>query len=139
MSGPVSNWHPTGGARQSDGSYRDLCVRRQAAVIQQMSNQILGPIGANTNLCQGNLSGTNVPAINLGNFPGQHFFLVGPEMRITSVSLSNSSAKVIYQTEANTNLLYRVERATGNYSTMRRLDGARSGLHSWHGRDSHAN
>ena len=94
-----------------------ICAFVGSGSYQQMSNQILGPIGANTNLCQGNLSGTNVPAINLGNFPGQHSFLVGPEMRIMSVSLSNSSAKVIYQTEANTNLLYRVERATGSYST----------------------
>jgi hypothetical protein len=68
--------------------------------------------------CQGNLGGvTNTAAMNLGNFPGQHFFLVGPEMAVKSVTVSNSNATVIYQTEANTNLLYRVERASGNYST----------------------
>jgi hypothetical protein len=83
-----------------------------------MSNQILGPIGATTNACfgQNNLGNPNV--VNLGNFPGQHYFLVGPEMAIKSVTVSNSNATVIYQTEANTNFLYRVERATGgNYST----------------------
>ena len=85
-----------------------------------LSNQILGPVGSNTPtvFCEGNLGGvTNTAAMNLGNFPGQHFFLVGPEMAVKSVTVSNSNATVIYQTEANTNLLYRVERASGNYST----------------------
>jgi hypothetical protein len=86
-----------------------------------LSNQILGPIGNNNPavpVCQLNLGAvTNASAINLGNFPGQHFFLVGPEMAVKSVTVSNSNATVIYQTEANTNLLYRVERASGNYST----------------------
>jgi hypothetical protein len=94
-----------------------VCAFVGSGSYQQMSNQILGPIAANTNLCQGNLSGTNTPAINLGNSPGQHSFLVGPEMAIKSVTVSNSNATVIYQTEAITNLLYRVERATGNYTT----------------------
>jgi hypothetical protein len=82
-----------------------------------MSNQILGPIGATTNACQGQANFGNPNAVNFGNSPGQHFFLVGPEMAVKSVTVSNSNATVTYQTEANTNLLYRVERASGNYST----------------------
>jgi hypothetical protein len=86
-----------------------------------LANQILGPIGNNdpsTPVCQANFGPTtNSPAINFGTLPGQHYFLVGPEMAVKSVTVSNSNATVVYQTEANTNLLYRVERATGNYST----------------------
>jgi len=86
-----------------------------------LSNQFLGPIGSNSpsmTVCQTDLGNvTNSSAINFGNLPGQHFFLVGPEMRVTKIAVSNSNATVVYQTEANTNLLYRVERASGNYST----------------------
>ncbi len=86
-----------------------------------LSNQILGPIGSNNPaemICQTDLGNvTNSSAINFGNLPGQHFFYVGPEVRVKSVTVSNSNATVIYQTENNTNLLYRVERASGNYST----------------------
>src|ERR1019366_4033105 len=61
-----------------------------------LSNQILGPIGNNNPavpVCQLNLGAvTNASAINLGNFPGQHFFLVGPEMRVKSIAVSNSNA-----------------------------------------------
>jgi len=83
-----------------------------------LSNQLLGPIGTNdptVSVCQVNLGTT--AAIDLGTLPGQHYFLVGPEMAVKSVTVSNSNATVVYQTEANTNLLYRVERAAGNYST----------------------
>jgi len=86
-----------------------------------LSNQILGPIGSNNPaepVCQTDLGNvTNSSAINFGNLPGQHFFYVGPEVRVQSVTVSNSNATVIYQTENNTNLLYRVERASGNFST----------------------
>ncbi|HXI82673.1 MAG TPA: BACON domain-containing protein [Verrucomicrobiae bacterium] len=85
-----------------------------------LSNQILGPVGPTTNACQGQSNLGTVGAtstINLTNFPGQHFFLVGPEMAVKSVTVLNNNATVTYQTEANANLLYRVERATGNYST----------------------
>ncbi len=83
-----------------------------------LSSQLLSPIGTNdptVSVCQGNLA---TAATNLGTLPGvPHFFLVGPEMAVKSISVSNSNATVVYQTEANTNMLYRVERASGNYST----------------------
>lgn len=45
-----------------------------------ISNQILGPLGTNDpNYCQGNLgnpTSTNAPPLNLGNLPGQHYFVV---------------------------------------------------------------
>ena len=85
-----------------------------------LSNQLLGPIGATANACfgQNNLGTvTNAAAINLGNFPGQHYFLVGPEVRVTSIAVTNKNVNISYLTEANTNLLYRVERATGNLAT----------------------
>ena len=86
-----------------------------------LSNQILGPVGTGNpavQVCQLNLGAvTNASAVNFGNLPGQHFFFVGPEVRVKSITVSNSNATVIYQTEDNTNLLYRVERASGIYST----------------------
>ena len=85
----------------------------------QMSDQILGPFGNNDptfcTIAPGKT--TNMPYVVLSNYPGQHYFYVGPEMRITSVGVSNSNVNVSYLTENNTNLLYRVERITGTYST----------------------
>ena len=85
----------------------------------QMSNQILGPFGTNdpTFCMMGPGRTTNTPYVVLSNYPGQHYFYVGPEMRVTSVGVSNNNVNVSYLTENNTNLLYRVERTTGNYST----------------------
>ena len=87
----------------------------------QMSTQILGPFGTNDpNYCllgPGKTTNSWAPFLNLNNYPGQHYFYVGPEMRVTGVGVSNNNVSVSYQTENNTNLLYRVERITGNYST----------------------
>jgi hypothetical protein len=85
----------------------------------QLSNQILGPFGTNdpTFCMMGPGRTTNTPYVVLSNYPGQHYFYVGPEMRVTSVGVSNNNVNVSYLTENNTNLLYRVERTTGNYST----------------------
>lgn len=79
-----------------------------------MSNQLLGPLGSNdTTYCQINLGNvTNTAAINLGNFPGQHFFLVGPEARITSISNAAPNVVISYVTEANTNLAYQLQRTS---------------------------
>ena len=86
-----------------------------------LSNQILGPIGSNDPsvvVCQANFGPvTNSPAINFGTLPGQHFFYVGPEVRVTSVAVTNKNVNISYLTEANTNLLYRVERTLGNLAT----------------------
>jgi hypothetical protein len=84
----------------------------------QMSNQILGPFGTNcvndpNDCCMMGPGRTeNTPAVDLATLPGQHYFYVGPEMRVASVSLSNTDVHVTYLTENNTNLLYRLERTT---------------------------
>lgn len=85
----------------------------------QISDQLLGPLGSNspTYCVLGIGKTTNAPYVSFGNYPGQHFFYVGPEMRVTSVGVSNSNVNVSFLTENNTNLLYRVERITGTYST----------------------
>ena len=85
----------------------------------QMSDQILGPFGtADSTFCMiGPGKTTNTPYVVLSNYPGQHFFYVGPEMRVTGVNVTNKNVNVSYLTENNTNLLYRLERTTGNYST----------------------
>ena len=87
----------------------------------QLSNQILGPFGTNDpSFCMtgpGRSTNTWAPFLNLGNYLGQHYFYVGPEMRVTSVGASNNNVSVSYQTENNTNLLYRLERITDTYST----------------------
>ena len=87
----------------------------------QISTQILGSFGTNDpNYCllgPGRTTNSWAPYLNLSNYPGQHYFYVGPEMRVTGVAVSNTAVNVSYLTENNTNLLYRVERITGNYST----------------------
>jgi hypothetical protein len=87
----------------------------------QLSTQILGSFGTNDpNYCllgPGRTTNSWAPFLVMSNYPGQHFFYVGPEMRVTSVGVSNTDVNVSYLTENNTNLLYRVERITGNYST----------------------
>jgi len=78
-----------------------------------MSNQILGPPGTNASFCQVNLGAvTNTAAVNLGTLPGQHYFLVGPETRITSITIPSGTTNVAvsFKTEANSNLLYQLQR-----------------------------
>lgn len=78
------------------------------------SNQLLGPLGTNDPAyCQANLQNTtNTAALNFGTFPGQHFFLVGPEARITSISNAAPNVVISYVTEANTNLTYQLQRTS---------------------------
>ncbi len=74
----------------------------------QMSDQILGAFA--TNSCMvGPGRVANLPYVVLGNYPGQHYFLVGPEMRVTSIAKSGNDINVSYLTEANTNLMYQVQ------------------------------
>jgi Viral BACON domain len=87
----------------------------------QLSTQMLGSFGTNDpNYCllgPGKTTNSWAPFLVMSNYPGQHFFYVGPEMRVTSVGVTNNNVNVSYLTENNTNLLYRVERITGSYST----------------------
>jgi hypothetical protein len=101
-----------------------------------ISNQILGPIA--TSGCQGNLaSGGTSNVVNFGSLPGQHYFLVGPEMRVTSIAVTNNPSNAVtnnfgsgitnriavsYQTEANqaqgiTNWLYQLQVTTNSLAS----------------------
>jgi hypothetical protein len=84
-----------------------------------MSNQLLPGIA--TNGCTSNLSGADGNIINLGGgFLQQPYFSVGPEMRVTSVTLTNvlpgplnatnKDVNVKCLTEDNANLLYELQR-----------------------------
>jgi hypothetical protein len=77
-----------------------------------MANQFLGSLGSNdTTYCQANLGTvTNTAAINLGNFPGQHYFMVGPEVHFTSIAAVSPNIVVSYVPEANSNLTYQLQR-----------------------------
>jgi len=94
-------------------------IGNNGSIGAQMSNQILGPFGTNdpTFCMTGPGKTTNTASVVLGNYLGQHYFYVGPEMRVTGVAVTNNNVNVSYLTENNTNLLYRVERITGKYST----------------------
>lgn len=81
----------------------------------QLSAQMLGSFGTNDpTFCMiGPGKTTNMPYVVLSNYPGQHFFYVGPEMRITSIaSDASKNINVSYLTENNTNMSYQVQRAT---------------------------
>jgi hypothetical protein len=93
-----------------------VCAFVGGGGYQFMSNQILGPINPNgtTNSYCGWPDFGNAAAVNLSTLPGQHYFLVGPEMRVTGISIPSGTTNVVisYQTENNTNLFYRLERTT---------------------------
>jgi hypothetical protein len=50
--------------------------------------------------------------VNFANEPGQHYFLVGPEMRITGVAKSGGNINVTWLTETNSNLVYQLQRTS---------------------------
>ena len=81
----------------------------------QLSTQILGPFGTNDpNYCllgPGKTTNSWAPFLVMGNYPGQHYFYVGPEMRVTSISADASkNVNISYLTENNTNLTYQLQR-----------------------------
>jgi hypothetical protein len=81
-----------------------------------MSNQLLppiNPIGTTNSWCPvANLANSaNASFVNFGTLPGgPHYFTVGPEMRVTGVSVVGSNVAVAYLPENNTNLLYQLQR-----------------------------
>jgi hypothetical protein len=83
----------------------------------QLSDQILSPFGTNDpNFCllgPGKTTNSWAPFLVMSNYPGQHFFNVGPEMRITSIAADASkNIDISYLTEASTNMTYQVQRTT---------------------------
>ena len=88
----------------------------------QLSTQILGPFGTNDpNFCllgPGRTTNSWAPFLVMSNYPGQHYFWVGPEVRITGVTVvGKTNVNVSYQTANNTNLLYQLQRTTGQLQT----------------------
>lgn len=76
-----------------------------------LSNQVLGPIWDGTSFfCQANLG--EPTAVNFSTFPGVHYFVVGPEMRVTGISIVANDVRVSFLTEANTNLTYQLQHVT---------------------------
>lgn len=75
-----------------------------------LSNQILPPIAAVTNLCQANLGESTL--VNFSTLPGQHSFLVGPGMRVTGIAKSGSDINVSWQTAVSTNWSYQLQRTS---------------------------
>jgi hypothetical protein len=93
-----------------------VCAFIGGGGYQYVANQFLGPINPNgtTNSYCGWPDYTTAASLNLSTLPGQHYFWVGPEMRVTSISIPSGTTNVVisYQTENNTNLFYRLERTT---------------------------
>jgi hypothetical protein len=93
------------------------------------ANQFLGPVwDGTTTYCltgPGRTTNTWAPFLNLGTLPGTHYFYVGPEMRVTSVTATNvisgpstnKNFNVNCLTENNTNLLYLLQRTFAPLST----------------------
>jgi hypothetical protein len=88
-----------------------VCAFVSSPDYGNLSNQILGPLGTNDPFyCQGNLNEPS--ALNLSTLPGRHYFVVGPEMRITRIQTVATNAVISFVTAANTNLAYRVQRTS---------------------------
>lgn len=77
-----------------------------------IANQLLGPIWDGSGLfCTNNL-GDPTNGVNFATeaaFTGPHYFVVGPEMRVTGVSRSGSNINVSWLTAANSNLVYQLQ------------------------------
>ena len=97
-----------------------ICAFISSGSYTQMSNQVLPPLGTNDlGYCQGNLQGVaRTSAIDLNTFPGQAYFLVGPEMHITGVTVvGKTNVNVSYQTANNANMFYQLQRTLGQLQT----------------------
>ncbi len=76
-----------------------------------IDNQVLGPIWDGTGLfCQTALGEPSL--VNFSTLPGQHYFVVGPEMRVTGITRSGSDINVSWLTAANSNLVYQLQRTS---------------------------
>jgi hypothetical protein len=80
-----------------------------------VENQVLGPIWDGTGLfCQPTLGEPSL--VNFSALPGQHYFVVGPEMRVTGITRAGSNINVSWLTAANSNLVYQLQR-TSTFTT----------------------
>ena len=85
-----------------------VCVFINSQGHDFLSNQVLGPIS--TLSCQGDLGEPTL--VNFSALPGVHYFLVGPEMRVTKVAVASDDVNISFLTEANTNLTYQLQHTT---------------------------
>src|ERR1017187_628719 len=88
-----------------------VCAFINGPSHDDVSDQVLGPIWDGTGLfCSSDLGQASL--VNFANQPGTHYFLVGPEMRITGVARSGSNINVTWLTETNSNLVYQLQRTS---------------------------
>jgi hypothetical protein len=76
-----------------------------------VSDQVLGPIWDETALFCTNALGV-ASSVNFANEPGTHYFVVGPQMRVTGVARSGSNVNVTWLTGTNSNLVYQLQRTS---------------------------
>ena len=78
-----------------------------------LSNQFIPPVATNDMVvvnCQANLGNTSV---NLGTLAGgPHYFVIGPEMRVTGIVKSGGDINVSWQTAVSTNWSYQLQRTS---------------------------
>jgi Carbohydrate-binding module 48 (Isoamylase N-terminal domain)/Putative binding domain, N-terminal len=77
-----------------------------------VSDQALGPIwnGSGLFCAAGDLGVAS--SVNFANEPGDQYFVVGPEMRITGVAKSGSNINITWLTGTNSNLVYQLQRTS---------------------------
>jgi hypothetical protein len=86
-----------------------VCAFINAESHNDVSDQVLGPIWDGTGtFCTNDLGVSS--AVNFATLPGQHYFIVGPPMRITGVGRSGSNINVTWLTGSNSNLVYQLQR-----------------------------
>ncbi len=89
-----------------------VCAFINSGDQSYLSNQILAPISTNppTVLCQANLAESSL--VNFSALPGQHYFLVGLQLRVTGIAKSGTDINVTWQTPASTNFAYQLQRSS---------------------------
>ena len=101
---------PLGAIGSPTGAVK-VCAFINGTAHDFVSDQSMGPIWDGTSIfCQPNPGEPS--AVNFSALPvnGQHFFVVGPQMRVTSISTVATNAVLSYLTAANANLAYQVQR-----------------------------
>ena len=85
-----------------------VCAFITSGGYNDVSDQFLGPIWDGTGLfCTNSLGESST--VNLSAEPGQHYFVAGPEMRVTGITRSGSNISVSWLSAANSNLVYQLQ------------------------------
>ena len=88
-----------------------VCAFINAESQNDVSDQVLGPLWDGTGTYCANDLGV-ASAVNFATWPGQHYFIVGPPMRVTEVGRTGSNVNVTWVTASNSNLIYQLQRTT---------------------------